>query len=113
MVYAGTKRRVFVSFHQQDRDEIADFITKWSENEKVFTAHVLGAKDTDELINSSDVSYVMGKVRYDYIKDATVTIVLLGSCTHSRRYIDWEIKAQVQHSSSKQSEKNGGFLRFF
>jgi hypothetical protein len=38
----------------------------------------------------------MGEIRRTYLGDSTVTIVLIGKCTHSRRYIDWEIKASLR-----------------
>jgi hypothetical protein len=38
----------------------------------------------------------MQRIRELHIEDSTVTIVLIGSCTHSRRYIDWEIKASLR-----------------
>jgi hypothetical protein len=38
----------------------------------------------------------MGEIRRTYLGDSTVTIVLLGKCTHSRRYVDWEIKASLR-----------------
>jgi hypothetical protein len=34
----------------------------------------------------------MSEIRRKYLGNASVTIVLIGSCTHSRRYVDWEIK---------------------
>jgi len=41
----------------------------------------------------------MSQIRIKYLKDTTVTIVLIGSCTHSRRYVDWEIKSSLQQGS--------------
>jgi hypothetical protein len=95
-MYYGTKRRVFISFYQGDRKEVDDFVARWSTREGVFTAYVLGAGDNDDFIDSTNVDYVMSQIRAKYIKDSTVTIVLLGSCTHSRRYVDWEIKASLR-----------------
>ena len=34
------------------------------------------------------------------LDDSTVTIVLVGSCTHSRRYVDWEVKASLQQGQT-------------
>ena len=57
---------------------------------------MLGANNNDEFIDSNDTDYVMGQIRERYLLDSTVTIVLLGSCTHSRRYVDWEIKSSLR-----------------
>jgi len=96
MVYPGIKRRVFISHYKGDRIEVDAFISKFANEEKIFTPYVLGANDNDDFIDSSDPAYVMTQIRQKYLMDATVTIVLIGSCTHSRRYVDWEIKSSLR-----------------
>ncbi len=54
------------------------------------------ANDNYDFINSTDTDYVMKCIRENYLSDSTVTIVLIGSCTHSRRYVDWEIKSSLR-----------------
>lgn len=87
------KRKVFISHFREDRKEVDAFIQRF---ENVFIPKVLGANDNDEFMNSTNPEYVMQRIREIYLGDSTVTIVLLGSCTHSRRYIDWEIKSSLQ-----------------
>lgn len=99
MTYYGTKRHVFISFFQGDRTEVDHFIYTWSNQEGVFTAKALGTSDNDDFINSDDPEYVMTRIREKYLGDSTVTIVLLGGCTHSRRYVDWEIKSSLRRGS--------------
>ena len=96
MVYTGIKRRVFVSHYRGDRGEVDAFIDEFSNRKKVFTPYVLGANDNDDYIDSDNPEYVMTQIRKKYLQDSTVTIVLVGSCTHSRRYIDWEIKSSLR-----------------
>lgn len=96
MPYQGIKRRVFISHFRGDRTEVDVFIKKFAEEEKVFTPYVLGANDNDEFINSTNPEYVMTQIRKKYLLDTTVTIVLVGSCTHSRRYVDWELKSSLR-----------------
>lgn len=95
MAYTGIKRRVFISHYGGDRQEVDQFIYHFSTVEKVFTPYVLGANNNDEFINSTNPSYVMGRIREKYLQNSTVTIVLIGNCTHSRRYVDWEIKSSL------------------
>lgn len=99
MVYQGTKRRVFISHYKGDRVEVDKFIQKFANEEQVFTPYVLGANDNDDFINSTNPEYVMTQIRQKYLKDTTVTIVLVGSCTHSRRYIDWELKSSLRQGN--------------
>lgn len=99
MTYQGTKRKVFISFYQGDRPEVGNFIDQWSNQEGVFTAKALGTSDEDDFIDSNDPEYVMTRIREKYLGDSTVTIVLIGSCTHSRRYVDWEIKSSLRRGT--------------
>lgn len=95
MPYAGTKRRVFISHFKGDSTEVDAFIDRFANREGVFTPYVLGANNNDDFIESTDTDYVMQRIRQLYLKDSTVTIVLMGKCTHSRRYVDWEIKSSL------------------
>ncbi len=96
-IFTETRRKVFISHYKGDRDEVDAFITKF---EKAFIPKVLGANDNDDFIDSTNTAYVMRQIREKYLQDSTVTIVLLGHCTHSRRYVDWEIKSSLQQGSS-------------
>lgn len=87
------RRKCFISHYKGDRYEVDAFIKQFSH---VFIPKVLGANDNDDFIESSDSDYVMGQIRKKYLGDSTVTIVLLGTCTHSRRYVDWEIKGSLR-----------------
>jgi len=95
VAYYGTKRKVFISFHQKDRAEVDAFIDRWATRESVFIPKALGVSDNDDFIDSGNPEYVMSQIRAKYLGDSTVTIVLVGQCTHSRRYVDWEIKASL------------------
>lgn len=99
MTYQGTRRKVFISHYKGDKIEVENFIQKYGNIERVFTPYVLGANNNDDFINSTDTDYVMTQIRRRYLQDTTVTIVLIGSCTHSRRYVDWEIKSSLRQGA--------------
>lgn len=99
MKYLGTRRKVFISHYKGDKDEVEAFIKKFGNDDKVFIPYVLGANNNDDFIDSANTDYVMNQIRSRYLQDTTVTIVLIGSCTHSRRYIDWEIKSSLRQGS--------------
>jgi hypothetical protein len=105
MPYYGIKRKVFISFYKGDRTEVDAFIEKWANQEGVFITKALGVSDNDDFIDSDDPEYVMSQIRKKYLSDSTVTIVLLGKCTHSRRYVDWELKTSLR--SGKIYTSNG------
>src|SRR5262245_44111488 len=90
------KRKAFISYEGRDKPAAEAFISRWSQ---VFIPKIVGAYGQD-IINSTNTEYVIGKIRQEYLADSTVTIVLLGSCTHSRRYVDWELKASLRQGDS-------------
>ncbi len=98
-ILGDTRRKVFVSYHHDDDVEAKNFIKHWTETNKVFIPRMLGLSDEDDFIDSNDPEYVMSQVREKYLQDTSVTIVLIGSCTHSRRYIDWEIKTTLRQAT--------------
>lgn len=102
--YQPTKRKVFISFHQNDRPEVDAFVNHWANHQGVFIPKVLGVSSNDDFIGSTNPQYVMSQIRARYLGDSTVTIVLIGLCTHSRRYVDWEIKASLRQGDA---EPNG------
>jgi len=90
------KRKVFVSSFHADRREVDDFIFRWGKLGGLFTANALATFDNDDLINSENPDYVMAQIRRRYLLDSSVTILLIGKCTHSRRYVDWELKSSLR-----------------
>lgn len=94
------RRTVFISFSQSDRVEVNAFVYRWAQQDRVFVPKGVGIAFGDDLINSNDADYVIGRIRRDYLADSTITLVLIGTCTHSRRFVDWEIKASLRQGEN-------------
>jgi hypothetical protein len=94
------KRNVFISSFHADQAEVDSFIYNCTKVAKIFTAKALGTFDNEDFIDSDNPEYVMSQIREKYIGDASITIVLVGKCTHSRRYVDWEIKSSLRRGQS-------------
>ena len=90
------KRKVFISYYRGDQSEADAFVRQWSDINGVFIPKTIGLSGLENFINSDDSNYVMGQIRSTYLSDSTVTIVLIGTCTHGRRYVDWEIKTSLR-----------------
>ncbi len=54
----------------------------------------------DDIVQSNDTSYVMRRIRELYLKDSTVTLVLVGKCTWARKFVDWEVQASLRNPAS-------------
>jgi MTH538 TIR-like domain (DUF1863) len=94
------KRNVFISTFHGDRGEVDAFIYRWATQERVFTPKALCTFDNDDFIDSDNTEYVMSEIRRKYLGDASVTILLVGKCTHSRRYVNWELKSSLRRGQS-------------
>jgi hypothetical protein len=93
-----TCRIVFVSHSHLHEVETKQFLKEFA---GAFIARHVGVSNRDDFIDSTNPDYVMSQIRKKYIGPATVTIVLVGACTHSRRYVDWEIKASLQQGQDR------------
>lgn len=90
-----SRRKCFISYHHADDQAVRDFVDTFDHGNDVFMVRRLGEMPED-IVDSNNTDYVMSRIRQDYIKDSTVTIVLAGRCTWARRYVDWEIQASLR-----------------
>ena len=89
------RRKCFISYHHADQDWVDTFIRTFDARHDLFIARQLGSMPED-VIDSMDTDYVMSRIRADYIKDSTISILMAGKCTWARRYVDWEIQASLR-----------------
>jgi len=94
------RHKVFISYHHDDQKEVDDFIQTFDQERNVFITRGLGIEMADDIVDSDNPDYVMGRIRELYLKDSTVTIVLMGKCTWARRFVDWEIQASLRHGET-------------
>jgi hypothetical protein len=97
---ANIRHKVFISYHHADQEDANDFINTFDEERNVFIARALGTEMSQDIINSDDVAYVMRRIRDLYLRDSTVTVVLIGRCTWARRYVDWELQSSLRHGDT-------------
>lgn len=97
---AEVRRKCFISYHHADQLEVSRFVRTFDHTHNTFISRGLGQEMTDELINSTNTDYVMRRIRELYLRDSTVTLVMLGNCTWARRYVDWEIQASLRRGES-------------
>ena len=85
------KHKVFISFHEDDIGYKERFVQK---GKNVFVDRSVDTGDIkDEGIK---VETIRQKIRDEYIRDATVTIVLIGPKTWQRKHVDWEIGSSIR-----------------
>lgn len=73
-------------------NEVAAFVDDFGH---LLIPTVVGVTEDDDFIDSEDTDYIMRRIREEYLSRSTVTIVLVGHCTWSRKFVDWEIYASL------------------
>jgi hypothetical protein len=84
--------KCFISYNAADKDAVDKFCENFSGS---FIRR--GLKMEDDIIDSTNTDYVMQRIRSLYLRDSTVTIVLIGKCTWARRFVDWEVQASLRN----------------
>lgn len=91
-----TRHKCFVSYHEADTDEVEGFLDSFGD---IFIARIIGVSPEDPFIDSDDDDYIKRRIRELYLADSTVTIVLIGKCTWSRRFVDWELASTLRNDT--------------
>lgn len=84
------RHKVFTSFHHEDQ-AYKDRFVKITGNDLVDKS----VEDGD-IDNNLRTGTVRQKIRDEFIRDATVTIVLIGPGTWQRKHVDWEIGSSLR-----------------
>lgn len=94
----ATEQKIYLSFDPDDYDEVAAFIEEFGLEDALHRP--LQALDED-IVKGADKHEVIHKMRQRYLKDSTVTLVLLGKCTYTRQSVDLEVMASLHHSGGE------------
>lgn len=90
-----SKRRIFISFDHDDTDKVNGFLGL----RNIIDGFEFYNHKLDHRINSQDVDYVCRVVREEYIKPASVTVVLIGNNTANSRWVQWEIQESLRQGN--------------
>lgn len=85
-----TKRKMFVSYHHHRDQAYYDALAAMCDD-----CEFLQDNSLDRRVDSDDPEYQERRIREDYIKGTSVTIVLCGLETYQRKFVDWEIYATL------------------
>ena len=92
-MYQSPRHRVFISYHHADQVFKDWFIQMMGDD---IVDESVGDGDIDDDITTDTIRQ---KIRDHFIRDATVTMVLIGQCTWQRKHVDWEIGSSLRHTS--------------
>lgn len=88
--------KVFVSYHHANDQSRADYLrAAYSSNDTIIDRSLQDAYD-----NKTD-DEILSLIRTYHLKNSTVTIVLIGSETANRKWVDWEIYSSLRPYGSR------------
>ena len=94
--------KVFISYHHANDQWYKDNLVSMGKYHKIFIDQSVDTGDISD--NLSDPA-IREKIRDDYLRDSTVTIVLVGLETKRRKHVDWEIYSSM--IDGKVNKKSG------
>lgn len=94
------RHKVFVSYHHKNDQIYRDkFEELFAIKHDIMVSKSVQIGEIDPSLKTDTVRQ---KIRDEYLRDSTVTVVLIGSETWKRKHVDWEIGSsirQTQYSS--------------
>lgn len=90
------RHRVFVSYyHAEDQDYRNRFEGLFSDIHNIMVSASVAIGDIDPDLNTETIRQ---KIRDKYLRDSTVTVVLVGAHTWQRKFVDWEIGSSLRQT---------------
>ncbi|MDB8564600.1 TIR domain-containing protein [Turicibacter sanguinis] len=83
--------KVFVSYHHANDQERADYLRDAYGSDNTFLDRSL----KEEYLTTNNEE-LLRLIRQNHLKQSTVTIVLIGSETANRKWVDWEISSSLR-----------------
>ena len=93
----SNRHKVFVSYHHEDQRYKDRFEHRFSKIYDIMVANSVQTGDIDTNCNPERISQI---IRDKYLKDTTVTIVLVGEHTWRRKHVDWEISFSIRDTNN-------------
>jgi len=99
------RHRVFVSYYHNDDQQYREgFEDLFSEYYDIMVSESVEMGDIHPNLPTERIRQI---IRDDYLRDSTVTVVLVGRRTWQRKFVDWEIGSSLRHT---QKNKRSGLL---
>jgi hypothetical protein len=92
----SNRHKVFVSYHHA-LDEA--YKTKFERFGSIFDVLVPGSVNDGDIDSNLPAETIRQKIRDQYLRDTSVTVVLIGAETWQRKHIDWEIGSSIRQTA--------------
>jgi hypothetical protein len=80
--------RVFISYHHANDQAYAEALVTLNESLKIFEDYSV---DTGDIDSDLPPQTIRRKIRDEFLRESSVTVLLVGTGTAGRKHVDWEI----------------------
>lgn len=93
--------KAFITYHHDNDQYYKEALLQMNEQHHIF---VDKSVDTGDISDDLDDQTIRRIIRDDYLRDSTVTILLVGTETRHRKHVDWELfSSMIDGSVNKKS----------
>ena len=96
--------KVFLSYHHHNDQWYKDTLVQAGKDHGIFIDKSVDTGDISDHLQDQTIRHI---IRDDYLRDSTVTILLVGTETQRRKHVDWEIYSSMFDG---QKNKKSGIL---
>ena len=98
-----TKHKTFLSYHHANDEQYKIAFQKiFADIHDIIIPWAVEIGDIDPNLKTETIRQ---KIRDEYLRDSTVTVVLIGSQTWQRKHVDWEISSSIR--ATQKSSRSG------
>lgn len=84
--------KVFISYHHANDQWAKNQLQQWADQYRLFIDVSVDTNDVNDNLPTESIRRI---IRDDYLRDSSVTIVLVGTETKGRKHVDWEIYSSM------------------
>jgi hypothetical protein len=96
-VKMSNRHKVFISYHHENDQIYRDkFEALFADIYNIIVTKSVQIGDIDPNLKTETIRQ---KIRDEYLRDSTVTIVLIGKLTWQRKHVDWEISSSIRDTA--------------
>lgn len=90
------RHKVFVSYHHSNDQYYKELFDNLFSN--IYDIMVSKSVQIGDIDSNLSTERIRQKIRDEYLRDSTVTVVLIGSETWKRKHVDWEIGSSIRQT---------------
>ena len=94
--------KTFISYHHANDQDYQEELVRLGRRYRIFIDQSV---DTGDISENLKDEVIREKIRDEYLRDSTITIVLIGLETKGRKHVDWEIYSSM--INGKVNKKSG------